>query len=61
MVFGFKFGFLRFKSKKREKALEKSEGKKLPWNERKTMVASIGLLVIIGVYFVIKYFQGAFP
>jgi hypothetical protein len=61
MVFGFKFGFLRFKSKKHEKALEKSEGKKPAWNERKTMVATIGLLVIISVYIAIKYFQGAFP
>lgn len=33
----------------------------IPWNERKTMVASIGLLIIIGVYITIKYFQGAFP
>jgi len=33
----------------------------IPWDERKTMVASIGLLIIIGVYIAIKHYQGAFP
>jgi len=33
----------------------------IPWNERKTLVASMGLLIIISVYITIKYSQGAFP
>ena len=33
----------------------------IDWNDRNTMIASIGLLIIIGVYVTIKYFQGDFP
>ena len=33
----------------------------IAWNDRKTMIASMGLLIIIGVYVIIKYFQGDFP
>ena len=32
----------------------------MAWNDRKTVIASIGLLIIIGVYVIIKYFQGDF-
>jgi len=33
----------------------------ITWNDRNTMIASIGLLIIIGAYITIKFFQGDFP
>lgn len=33
----------------------------IAWNDRKTVIASMGLLIIIGVYVTIKYLQGDFP